>query len=352
MYQMPAEWEKHRATLMIWPNRKGSWGRDLERARETFAPVYRAVTEAEYLYLTCKPGQKDDIEDFLRIHTIPLDRVHIFEVVSDDNWARDITPSILVNRDRKAGDETSLVLEGGSIHVDGEGTCMVTETCLLSPGRNPDLSREEIEGALKESLGCTKILWLPRGIYNDETDEHVDNVCCFIKPGHVLLNWCDDPADPQYELTQETYHYLESARDAMGRKLVIHKMPMPHPLYVTREEADAFEYAEGEDNREAGERLAGSYVNFLRTNDSIILPQFGRPDKADGDKAMDVHRNAGPQDEKMADSWGNRDNTENDKRAVEVLEELLPDVRIVPVPARQFLLGGGNLHCLSHEIPE
>ena len=253
MYQMPAEWEKHRATLMIWPNRKGSWGRDLERARETFAPVYRAVTEAEYLYLTCKPGQKDDIEDFLRIHTIPLDRVHIFEVVSDDNWARDITPSILVNRDRKAGDEnrllardfifnawggeynglyqdyeqdnafgpkmmealgipceisSSLVLEGGSIHVDGEGTCMVTETCLLSPGRNPDLSREEIEGALKESLGCTKILWLPRGIYNDETDEHVDNVCCFIKPGHVLLNWCDDPADPQYELTQETYHYL------------------------------------------------------------------------------------------------------------------------------------------------
>ena len=138
----------------------------------------------------------------------------------------------------------------------------------------------------------------------------------------------------------------------MGRKLVIHKMPMPHPLYVTREEADAFDYAEGEDNREAGERLAGSYVNFLRTNDSIILPQFGRPDKADGDKAMDVHRNAGPQDEEMADSWGNRDNTENDKRAVEVLEELLPDVRIVPVPARQFLLGGGNLHCLSHEIPE
>lgn len=397
MYQMPAEWEKHRATLMIWPNRKGSWGRDLKRARETFAPVYRAVTEAEYLYLTCKPGQKDDIEDFLRIHTIPLDRVHIFEVVSDDNWARDITPSILVNRDRKAGDENrllardfifnawggeynglyqdyerdnafgpkmmealgipcetvaSLVLEGGSIHVDGEGTCMVTETCLLSPGRNPDLSREEIEGALKESLGCTKILWLPRGIYNDETDEHVDNVCCFIKPGHVLLNWCDDPADPQYELTQETYHYLESARDAMGRKPVIHKMPMPHPLYVTREEADAFDYAEGEDNRKAGERLAGSYVNFLRTNDSIILPQFGRPDKPDGDIAMDVHRNAGPQDEEMADSWGNRDNTENDKRAVEVLEELLPGVRIVPVPARQFLLGGGNLHCLSHEIPE
>ncbi len=374
---MPAEWEPHQGTIMIYPNRTGSWGDDLESARTAFLPVYREILKDEDLYLVCKDeAQVIDAEEKIFNSSLLLPhKVHPLIIPTDDNWARDITPSFVVNEDRTrrvahdftfnawGGDYNGLyldyeqadafgaklaralgdpcesvrfveeemetcdakksrdipfVLEGGSIHVDGECTCMVTEACLMSPGRNPSLSQEEIEDVLKQSLGVKKILWLPRGIYQDETDEHVDNVCCFLKPGEVLLNWCEDSSDPQYPLTQETYRYLENATDARGRKLTIHKLPMPTPVYVTEDEAAGFTFAEGEDMREPGERLAASYVNFLRTNGAVLMPQF---------------------------------DCKEDEKAVKIMEKLLPELRIVPIPARKFLLGGGNMHCLSHELP-
>ncbi len=119
------------------------------------------------------------------------------------------------------------VLEGGSIHVDGEGTVMVTEECLLSAGRNPHMTKEEISDKLCEYLGCEKVLWIPRGIYNDETNGHVDNMCNFVKPGEVILAWTDDEKDPQYERSVEALKYLESETDAKGRKLVVHKTYIP-----------------------------------------------------------------------------------------------------------------------------
>lgn len=120
------------------------------------------------------------------------------------------------------------------------------------------------------------MLWLPRGIYQDETNEHVDNVCAFLRPGEVVLAWTDDETDPQYPLSQQTLAYLEGETDARGRKLVIHKLPIPdHPVCITEEELAGYSFAEGEDEREAGERLAASYVNFYFSNEAVILPAFG-----------------------------------------------------------------------------
>ena len=220
-------------------------------------------------------------------------------------------------------DAAPFVLEGGSIHSDGEGTVMVTESCLLSKGRNPDLTKEQIEDKLKEYLGAEKVLWLPKGIYNDETNEHVDNVCAFVGPGEVVLAWTDDTADPQYEMSKADLEYLESVTDAKGRKLKVHKLPVPdHPVLVEQADLGNFEFEEGEDTREEGERLAASYVNFYFINGAALVPQFGG------------------------------ENKESDERALKILKELCPDREVIGIDARAILLGGGNIHCITQQIPE
>ena len=161
-------------------------------------------------------------------------------------------------------DAAPFVLEGGSIHTDGEGTALVTESCLLSAGRNPSLSRQEIEAELCRRLGVRKVLWLPRGIYNDETNEHVDNVCAFVGPAEVVLAWTDDPSDPQYPLSAADLAYLQSVTDAQGRRLKIHKLPIPdHPILCSEADCDAYEFAPGEDTREPGGAAGCQLRQFL-----------------------------------------------------------------------------------------
>jgi agmatine deiminase len=218
-------------------------------------------------------------------------------------------------------DAHPFVLEGGAIHSDGEGTVMVTEACLLSKGRNPDLSKEEIEQKLKTYLGAEKVIWLPHGIWQDETNEHVDNVCAFVKPGEVVLAWTDDKGDPQYEYSKADLEFLERQTDARGRKLIVHKLPIPaRPVCITAEDLPGFVYEEGEEVREEGERLAASYVNYYPANKSVIVPQFG-----------DV----------------------NDQKAVQPYwSNYILSRKIVPVYARDILVGGGNIHCITQQIPK
>ena len=217
-------------------------------------------------------------------------------------------------------DAKPFVLEGGAIHSDGQGTILVTESCLLSPGRNPHLSKEEIENTLLESLGAEKVIWLPYGIYQDETNEHVDNVAAFVGPAELVLAWTDDQNDPQYAMSVADLELLEQETDAKGRHFTIHKLPIPalHQV-VTEEDLPGYIYEEGEEERYAGERLAASYVNFYIANKAVLVPQF--------------------QDK-------------NDQVALDILSKCFPDRKVVGIPARDILLGGGNIHCITQQIPE
>ncbi|CAN6584998.1 unnamed protein product [Malus baccata var. baccata] len=245
----------------------------------------------------------------------------------DDGCYRDWSHDLLVAEKILAIEKLprfqhSMILEGGSIHVDGEGTCLTTEECLLNKNRNPHLTKEQIEDQLKAYLGVTKIIWLPRGLYgDDDTNGHIDNMCCFVKPGVVLLSWTDDETDPQYERAVEAVSVLSNTADAKGRKLEIIKLHVPGPLYMTEKEAAGLFQEECEAKpRLAGTRLAASYVNFYIANGAIIAPQFG--------------------DQK----W--------DDEAVRVLSKAFPNHEVVRIEgAREIVLAGGNIHCITQQQP-
>jgi len=162
------------------------------------------------------------------------------------------------------------------------------------------------------------VIWLPNGLFNDETDGHVDNFCCFVRPGEVLLAWTDDAHNPNYERCQAAMRVLESIRDAQERQLIVHKMPIPGPLYATEEECAGVDPVDGSQERSPHVRLAGSYINFLIVNGGIIAPKFDDP--------MDAEAEA-------------------------ILQRLFPAHRVVMVPGREILLGGGNIHCITQQQP-
>ena len=376
-FRMPAEFEHHEGTILIWPVRPGSWPYGGKEAQRTFLQIAAAVAEGEKVYLC---AGKEDFEMMKQEAKVFLDirypfssiaeheesaarqkieeNIIFLEIPSDDSWARDVGPTVVVNESGErrgidwsfnawggdynglyaewekddafasafmnlhgmdAYDAKDFVLEGGAIHTDGDSTAVVTEYCLLSPGRNPQLTKEQIEDRLKEMLGVTKVIWLPLGIYNDETDQHVDNVFAFTAPGEAVLAWTDDENDPQYEMSKKGLEVLEAETDARGRKIKVHKMLIPKkPVCITEYDLNGLEAEEGEDEREVGERLAASYVNFYIANSCVVMPAFG---------------------------------DENDRKAADLLKELFPDRKVVQIPARSIIVGGGNIHCITQQIP-
>ena len=224
-YRMPAEYEPHHGTLMIWPTRPGSWPFQGKAAKRAFSQIIKTIAEGERVYLLVEQDYLSEAQDYLGDSVVYLD------IPTNDAWARDTGPTILVNDEGQklavdwsfnawggavdglyqdyeddnqvasrfaeamempVYDAKPFVLEGGAIHSDGQGTILVTESCLLSSGRNPHLTKEEIENTLLESLGAEKVIWLPYGIYQDETNEHVDNVAAFVGPAELVLAWTDD----------------------------------------------------------------------------------------------------------------------------------------------------------------
>ncbi|MGH2342210.1 agmatine deiminase [Segnochrobactraceae bacterium EtOH-i3] len=353
-FRMPAEWEPHAGCWMIWPERPDNWRLGAKPAQAAFAAVASAIAVAEPVTVAVSTAQ------FANARARLPAAVRVVELSSDDAWMRDTGPTFVTDpRGRLRGidwgfnawgghlgglygswshDEqvaakvleiertpryrAPLVLEGGSIHVDGEGTLLTTEECLLNPNRNPDLSRAEIETVLKQHLGVEKILWLGAGLFNDETDGHIDNLACFARPGVVLLTGCDDPADPQYEISRDAEQRLAGMRDARGRAIEVVRLPMPGPLFRTDAEAEGLDVIESDTapglERGAGARLAGSYANFYIANGRIVMP-FLDP--------------------------------RTDTLAAEILARVFPGRDVVGVPAREILLGGGNIHCITQQVP-
>lgn len=349
-FRMPAEFEPHAGCWMLWPERPDNWRNGGQPAQHAFAKVASAISQFEPVTVGVSGQQYQNARAILPAS------IRIVEISSDDAWMRDSGPTFVINNDgavrgidwefnawgglngglyasweqdnlvaqkvleieRVPRYKAPLIMEGGAIHVDGQGAALVTEECLLNPNRNPHLSRTEIEQALSEYLNVQQIIWIGQGVYLDETDGHIDNLACFIRPSVVALTWTDDQNDPQYEISGDALERLSRAVDAQGRPLEIHKIHQSGPLYITEEESQGLDIVEGSHPRRAGQRMAGSYINFYITNGGIIAPTFNDP---------------------------------FDEAALKKLRILFPDRQVVSVPGREILLGGGNIHCITQQQP-
>lgn len=350
-FRMPGEFEEQEQIWMLWPERPDNWRNGAKPAQKTFVNVAKAIREFEPVTVCVNPSQYQNARAQL-----PKD-IRVVEMTSDDSWIRDCGPTFVVNDKGEIRgcdwsfnawgglvdglyfpwDQDDLVaqkvceiegvdsyrtddfvLEGGSIHVDGEGTLITTEMCLLSEGRNPHMNKEEIEKKLCDYLNLEKVIWIKDGIDPAETNGHIDDVACYVRPGEVACIWTEDTENPFYEQAQAAYKTLSEATDAKGRKLKVHKLCLTKkPCYLTG--ADTIDYVEGTLPREEGEISIASYMNFLIVNGGIILPQYG---------------------------------DENDALAVEQVQAMFPERRVVGVRTEEVAYGGGNIHCITQQQPK
>jgi agmatine deiminase len=349
-YRMPAEWEPHTGCYLIWPERPDNWRLGAKPAQAAWVRVVEAVATGDPVTVLTSYAQWPNARARLP------SSVRVLETTTNDAWVRDTGPTFLVD-DRggvgavdwafnawgglrgglyfpwDADDITGskiaevervpywtsdLVLEGGSIDVDGQGTLLTTEECLLNANRNPDRSRSDIEVVLGDHLGVDRVVWLPLGVVDDETDGHVDNFARFVAPGVVALTWTDDTADLQYARSRAALEILQASVDARGRAFEVVKLHQPGPLYASAEEAEGLDLVDGSRPRNAGDRLAGSYVNVYLGNGIVVVPVFDDP---------------------------------HDEAALDAYAKLFPDRAVLPVPGREILLGGGNVHCITQQVP-
>lgn len=361
-FRMPGEFEPQDHIFMIWPQRTDNWRLGAKPAQRVFTEVAKAIAKHTPVTMLVNNSQYANARARLP------ENIRVVEMSSDDSWCRDCGPTFVVNDETGetrgvdwifnawgglkdglyfpwANDDAmaqkicdlqgidsyrtdadscpaglDFILEGGSIHVDGEGTLITTEMCLLNPesGRNyPDLDKEQIEMMLKEYLNLEKIIWIKDGIDPYETNGHIDDVACYIRPGEVACIWTEDENHPFYAAAQAAYKTLSEATDARGRKLKVWKMCMTkEPCYL--KDADSIDTATGAIPREEGEISIASYMNFLITNNAIILPQYG---------------------------------DENDALAVSQAQEMFPGYTIEPVMTTEVAYGGGNIHCITQQLP-
>ena len=347
----PAEFEPHKRTYLIWPQRTDTWRNGAKPAQKVFAQVTKAISRFEPVTMLV------NAEQFLNARAMLPDSVQVLEMSSNDAWCRDCGPTFLLNAQGKLRsvdwrfnawgglvdglyfpwdlddqvaqkiseleqvDEYYLkdfVLEGGSIQVDGQGTAIVTQSCLLSAGRNPKMSQAQIEQVLKDYLNVQKVLWLPYGLDQDETNGHVDNICAFIRPGAVVLGWPEDHDSKQYAYSLADYQYLQQSFDAQGRLLEIQQVIIPTSLKISAAEAAGIDQTPNAKPRQAGDYLPASYINFYFCNGGLILPAFGVPE---------------------------------DELAKDQFQKLFPERQIVQLNTREILLGGGNIHCITQQVP-
>jgi agmatine deiminase len=327
-YKMPPEWAEHQRTFMEWPRKEAEWPEPFQAVLPAFAAIVKAIAGFEPVTVIAHPSLAGEAARYCGSN------VEILAIEHNDSWIRDNGPTFLKNdQEELAGVNwifnawggkfpsrldnlvapkllqhyrvpcfnAPLVMEGGSFHVDGEGALLTTTECLLNPNRNPHLKREEIETYLKQYLNVSKIIWLKQGWFGDDTDGHIDNIACFARPGVVIVQVCSDPKDPNYEISQENLDILKDSTDAKGRPLKIIEIEQPPAEYY------------------GNLRLTLSYLNFYFVNGGIIMPVFG--------------------------------NSKTDKTALKVLKKTFPKRKIVAVDGLTIARGGGNVHCLTQQMP-
>tara|TARA_B100000989_G_scaffold206115_1_gene156129 strand:+ start:271 stop:1308 length:1038 start_codon:yes stop_codon:yes gene_type:complete len=334
-YYMPAEWYQHECCWMQWPteffpiNATSSWSHfDLDKGRLAWANVANAISRFEKLKMIVHPN---DYKSALNL----LDKnIEILQIPIDDAWCRDTGAIFLLNEKNQLGGVDSdfncwgykenfeqddkvakfmineanatyfkndMVLEGGSIHVNGQGTLITTEQCLLHENRNPHLSKDDIENNLKKFFGVTKIIWLKHGT-DEGTNGHIDNVACFSDESTILAMTCSDKQDTYYDLLSENLEILKTSVDQDNKPLNIVELEMSKKRLIPDDDEPS------------------SYINFYIANDAIIFPIFG-DDVAD-------------------------------QNALKIIESQFPNRQIVCLDGHDILMGGGNIHCITQQQPK
>lgn len=331
-FRMPAEWERHTRTLISWPVQDSMcYPEDYDRVCRGYSEIIRAIAGFEPVTVIVNPAELGQVSGLFFDESIDF-----LPIEHNDAWLRDNGPTFIVNNQGAVAGvnwhfnawggkyapwdldeqvapqileqfglrrfDAPLVMEGGSLHVDGQGTLITTEECLLNPNRNPQLSRGQIEVYLKQYLNINKVIWLKRGLSGDETDGHVDNIACFAGPGKILLQVCQDSGDDNFAVTQENLAILREQTDAQGRVLEVIPILQPPTAFAR------------------GKRLTLSYLNFYLVNGGLILPVFG------GAAA------------------------ETNRLAEAVLSKAFPDRQIRTVDGMAIIHEGGNVHCITQQM--
>lgn len=335
---MPAEWAPHEATWLSWPHKEESWPGAFEPVPGIFVEIVRCLTGSELVRINVADEDfAARVRALLRRGGIDLNAVRFHLHPTNDAWCRDHGPNYVV-RDRQGRRERAIndwgynawgdkyppydlddvvptriaremgeklwapgiVLEGGSIEVNGRGTLLTTEACLLNPNRNPHLDRAQIEQYLKDYLGVTHILWLGDGIVGDDTDGHIDDLTRFVSADTVVTAVEEDPRDENYRPLRENYERLTGMTDQDGRPLRVIELPMPGPVHFD------------------GQRLPASYANFYLANRAVLVPTYRHP---------------------------------NDARACAILQSLFPERKVMAIDCTELIWGLGAIHCVTQQQP-
>ena len=336
-YSMPAEWAPHRATWLSWPHNLETWPTQLEIVRGVWVRMVSVLSPFEHINLLVNDERTEcEVTARLKQAGAVMTNVTLLRIPTVDVWMRDYGPTF-VTREAREGPlalndwifdgwggkynayeeddqvareiasriqvpvfDHKIILEGGSIEVNGAGICLTTEQCLLNKNRNPHLSRAEIEQYLKNSLGVDQVIWLGEGIVGDDTDGHIDDIARFVNPTTVACIVEANSHDENYLYLQENYERLQSATDRNGNKLSLVTLPCPGPVYYE------------------GSRLPASYANFYIANQIVLVPVFDDP---------------------------------NDDKALGILQEVFADRKVIGLRCNEVVAGLGAIHCVTQQQP-
>jgi agmatine deiminase len=337
-YRLPAEWERHEATWLSWPHKEESWPGAFESVPAIFVEIARQLSQSELVRINVADEDfAARVSPLLKAGGVDLGAIRFHLIPTNDAWARDHGPIYVIReahgrRERAIIDwgynawgdkyppydlddvvpqriaaesgehlfQPGIVMEGGSLDVNGRGTLLTTESCLLNPNRNPHLDKSQIEEYLREFFSVNHILWLGDGIVGDDTDGHIDDLTRFVSTNMLVTMVEDDPADDNYEPLQDNLKRLQSMKDQDGQPFQIVTLPMPGPLYFD------------------GQRLPASYANFYIANQRVLVPTYRHT---------------------------------NDARALATLQELFPDRRVVGIDCTELVWGLGAIHCVTQQQP-
>ena len=334
-YRMPAEWEPHSGTWLTWPHNIETWpDQDMQQVETEFLSIIQPLAKDESVHiLVIDEKMEGSVASTLNDNNVEMKNIFLHDIPTNDSWIRDYGPNFIVQRDgivatndwdfdswgRKykwelddlAGTiiaeklglhhfKPEIVLEGGAIEVNGAGTCITNESCILNPNRNNGISREALETTLKNYLGVSKIIWLHGEMQGDDTDGHIDNLARFVNPTTMVCVVEEDENDPNYSCLKKNFDRLKTATDQDEKPLEIIALPMPGHI------------------GSPSERLPASYANFYIANKSVLVPVYNQP---------------------------------NDKQALAILEPLFPKREIIPIPSTTLIWGLGGVHCLTQQQP-